>query len=65
MKILLIPDTQVKENVDLTHLTALGNFIVHKKPDIIVHIGDHYDMPSLSSYASRKEQESKRKVITS
>ncbi|NOR58432.1 MAG: hypothetical protein GQ474_07915 [Sulfurimonas sp.] len=50
MKVLLIPDTQVKPNVPTNHLTALGNYIVKKKPDVIVHIGDHWDMPSLNSY---------------
>ena len=48
--ILVIPDTQVKPDVPVDHFTALGNFLVEKKPDYIVHIGDHYDMPSLSSY---------------
>lgn len=59
-KILVIPDTQVKDGVDLSHLKALGNYIVEKKPDVIVHIGDHYDMESLSSYASTKEKEGRR-----
>lgn len=50
MKHLMIPDTQVKKGVPINHLRALGNYIVEKKPDVIVHIGDHADMPSLSSY---------------
>lgn len=50
MKILVIPDTQVKPNVPTDHLEACGNFIVEKRPDVIVHIGDHFDMKSLSSY---------------
>lgn len=45
-----IPDTQVKKGVPLSHLTAAGNYIVDKKPDVIIHAGDHWDMPSLSSY---------------
>jgi hypothetical protein len=28
----------------------VGNYIVDQKPDVIIHIGDHYDLPSLSSY---------------
>ena len=47
MNILLIPDTQVKPGVPLDHLHALSRFIVHRRPDAIVHIGDHWDMPSL------------------
>ena len=26
---------------------------MHKRPDVIVHIGDHWDMPSLSGYEER------------
>lgn len=50
MKILVIPDLQVKPGIDLTHIDALGNYIVAKQPDVIVNIGDLADMPSLSSY---------------
>lgn len=53
---LFIPDTQVKPDVPLQHLTALGNYIVEKQPDVIVHIGDHADMPSLSLYDVGKRQ---------
>lgn len=53
MKILVIPDTQrrpdnVQVNTPLDH--ALGNLIVKERPDVVVHIGDHWDMPSLSTY---------------
>lgn len=48
--ILVIPDTQVKPDSDLDHLEWLGNYIAKKKPDHIVHLGDHWDMPSLCSY---------------
>lgn len=50
MKIMVIPDTQVKPGSDLSHLTWAGQYAVDKKPDVIVHLGDHWDMPSLSSY---------------
>ncbi len=50
MKIAVIPDTQVKPGVDLTYLNKIGEYIVEKQPDVIVHLGDHWDMPSLSSY---------------
>ena len=46
----IIPDTQVKPGVALNHLTAAGNYIVDKRPDVIIHLGDHWDMESLSSY---------------
>lgn len=59
---LFIPDTQVKAGVPLDHLEACGNLIVHKQPDVIVMIGDHADMPSLSTYdkAGSKSFEGRR-----
>ena len=53
--ILYIPDCQVKEGVPLDHLRWLGNYIVSKRPDIIVCGGDFADMPSLSSYDKGKK----------
>lgn len=53
-KILFVPDCQVRKGVDMTYLTAIGQYIVDKKPDIIVNIGDFYDFPSLSSYDKGK-----------
>lgn len=50
---LFIPDTQVHKGVPLDHLRALGHFIVENKPDVIIHIGDHADMPSLSMYEKK------------
>jgi hypothetical protein len=50
IKLLFIPDTQVKPDVPTEHLEWIGKYIVDKKPDRIVHAGDHWDMPSLSSY---------------
>lgn len=49
-KIVVIPDTQIKPGVDTTFLTHIGMYIAEKRPDIVVHLGDHWDMPSLSSY---------------
>lgn len=53
MRIFVIPDTQVKPGVPLEHLTAAGNYIADKKPDVIVHLGDHWDMPSLSNFTQK------------
>ncbi len=47
---LVIPDTQIKPGVPLAHLEACGNYIVAKQPKVIIHLGDHWDMPSLSKY---------------
>lgn len=50
MKIMVLPDCQVKNGVPLDHLTWAGKYAAAKKPDVIVCIGDFADMPSLSSY---------------
>jgi hypothetical protein len=50
MKHMVIPDTQVKPGCPIEHLKWAGQYAVDKKPDVIVHIGDHWDMPSLSHY---------------
>jgi hypothetical protein len=47
---LLIPDCQVKPNIDLSYCAAIGKYVAARKPDVIVNIGDFADMPSLSSY---------------
>lgn len=61
MKIMVIPDTQVKPGSELSHLTWAGQYAVDKKPEVIVHIGDHWDMPSLSSYdVGKKSFEGRR-----
>lgn len=61
MNILVIPDTQVKPGCDTEYLTWIGKHIVHKKPDVVVHLGDHWDMPSLSSYdVGKKSFEGRR-----
>jgi Calcineurin-like phosphoesterase len=46
----VIPDVQFKPGNDSAFLKAIGNYIVEKKPDVVVNIGDFADMPSLSSY---------------
>ena len=61
MKHMVIPDTQAKPGQDYEHLTWAGKYAVDKKPDVIIHIGDHWDMPSLSSYdVGKKSFEGRR-----
>lgn len=60
-KHLILPDSQVKPGVPLDHFTWAGKYIVDKKPDVIVHIGDFADMESLSSYdVGKKSFEGRR-----
>ncbi len=51
---IVIGDTQVKPDVPTAHLGWIGRYIVDSfwgRDDVkIIHLGDHYDMPSLSSY---------------
>lgn len=53
---LVIPDVQARAGVPLEHLGWIGNYIVEKKPDVIVQIGDFADMPSLNRYDQGKLQ---------
>lgn len=55
MKHLVIPDCQVKDGVPLNHLEWAGRYIVDKRPDVVIMIGDFADMPSLSSYDKGKK----------
>jgi hypothetical protein len=50
VKIIVIPDAQVKPGVRTDHLEWAGRYIAEKEPDIVVQLGDWWDMPSLSSY---------------
>lgn len=60
-KHLVIPDTQCKPNQSYEHLSWAGQYAADKKPDVIVHLGDHWDMPSLSSYdVGKKSFEGRR-----
>lgn len=45
-----IPDTQIRPGVDTTHIDWAARAIVDYKPDVIVVIGDWWDMPSLSMH---------------
>ena len=58
---LVIPDTQAKPGVPTDHLRWIGQYVVDRRPDVVVHLGDHWDMPSLSSYdRGKKEMEGRR-----
>jgi hypothetical protein len=58
---LVIPDTQVKPGNSVDHLYWAGKYAAATKPDVIIHLGDHWDMPSLSSYdVGKKSFEGRR-----
>ena len=57
----VIPDVQAKDGIDFTYLTKIGKYLVEKKPDKWICLGDFADMPSLSSYdVGKKSFEGKR-----
>lgn len=53
-EIIVIADTQCKSEEDLIYMSWIGSYIKEKDPDVVVHIGDHYDFPSLSVYDKGK-----------
>lgn len=61
-RIVVIPDTQIRPGDDYGFLTNIGKYIVDMQPDIVVHLGDFADMPSLSSHdkSGTKSMEGKR-----
>lgn len=46
----ILPDTQVRPGVPTAHIDWIAQAIVDYMPDTVVHMGDHFDMPSLSMH---------------
>ena len=61
--ILVIADTQAKPTESLEYMLWIGKYVADIKPDVVVHIGDHYDMPSLSSYDKGKASAEGRRFV--
>lgn len=59
----VVPDTQVKPGIDMSYLSWIGEYIVDRKPDVIIHLGDHADFPSLSSYDKGKRSAEGKRVV--
>ena len=55
---------QIKDGQDFAFLERIGKYIVEKKPDVIVHLGDFADMESLSSYDVGKKSFEGRRYTT-
>ena len=60
---LVIPDTQAAPGRPVDHLRWVGRYIVDRRPDVVVHLGDHWDMPSLSSYDKGKRAMEGRRYL--
>ncbi|ALF51441.1 constituent protein [Pseudomonas phage K5] len=57
----VISDTQCKPGINLDYMEAIGKYIVAKRPDVVIHIGDHFDLASLSSYDKGKRSSEGRR----
>lgn len=50
LRVAVITDAQVAPGVPTDHLVAAGKYIAAKQPDVIVGIGDWWDLPTLSTH---------------
>jgi len=58
---IVIPDVQLRPGDDTNFLRRIGEYIVQKRPEVIVCLGDFADLPSLSSYdVGKKSFEGRR-----
>jgi hypothetical protein len=60
MRMIVIPDVQVRAGVPTDHIEAAANYCVAHEPDKIVVIGDWWDCPSLNKFATNLELEGAR-----
>lgn len=51
----IIPDVQVSPGQDWGFLSQIGEYILDQKPEVIVCLGDFFDMHSLGSYDKGKK----------
>lgn len=58
--IVVIADTQADNTTPTDHLEAAGRYLWKHRPEHLIHIGDNWDFPSLSTYASELESEGMR-----
>lgn len=49
---LILPDTQVRPGVPVDHMDWIGAAIREYAPDVVVHLGDHWDFASLSRWSA-------------
>lgn len=54
-KIMVLPDVQARPGLDFSYLRRYGFYMLEKRPDVVVCIGDFADLPSLSSYDKGKK----------
>lgn len=52
INILVIPDAHIRSTERLDRIRSLGRLILARRPDVIVCLGDWFDMPSLAAHKS-------------
>jgi len=62
LRIVVIPDAQVKPESNISHIIAAGKYISEHKPDVVVVIGDWWDMLSLSRFGSALDLDGRRVI---
>jgi hypothetical protein len=62
-KIIVVADTQCKPTENLDYMEWIGKYIADKQPDVVVHIGDNWDFPSLSMYDKGKKSFEGRRLV--
>lgn len=63
IKHMVLPDVQAKPGQTFEHMTCAGKYAVEKQPDVVINIGDTWDMPSLSVYDVGKKGFEGRKYV--
>lgn len=62
MDIVVIPDTQVRKGTPTEHIEAMGKYLLAERPEVVVCIGDWWDMPALNFYGTKLDMENLRLV---
>lgn len=57
---MMIPDLQIRKGVPTRHLDWIGEYIVDRRPDVVIQIGDAFDMASLNPHRTALEREGLR-----
>lgn len=61
----ILPDCQIRPGDPTDHLDWIAQDIVRRKPDVLVCLGDFFDLPSLSRYAAPGSLEKENARLTS
>jgi len=56
MKIMCVADTHITPETPLDLAEGLGNFIIKRQPDAVVHLGDVADFGSLAYHTSKRSK---------